>query len=261
MRIFPGTKNRNEGTCGCSQAPKTGRRARSPKPPFCETTLSFPLDTLLNFLLLYLNAVASDINTEINSHGILKISICICVTTLINSPSNSVSVFWCWSEHAEQHKYRTEKLNSERVSNLNLYLYLHLQNLESGSNTPKRKIRAFLECYLVLPLCGLKVCKFGSNPTNRADIGWTSQKIPSFIVKNGHKTPPPKRWGFFMFQCFCFFLIFAFFCHSFSSLPLLLDILMLQMAHPVELEAQICISFSRRNPKGDGRKGTGQKMS
>ena len=27
-----------------------------------------------------------------------------------------------------------------------------------------------------------------------------------------------------MFQCFFFFLIFAFFCHSFSSLPLLLDI-------------------------------------
>ena len=50
------------------------------------------------------------------------------------------------------------------------------------------------------------------------------KKIPSFIAKNVHETPPPKRWGFFMFQCFFFFLIFAFFCLSFSSLPLLLDI-------------------------------------
>ena len=51
------------------------------------------------------------------------------------------------------------------------------------------------------------------------------KKIPSLTVKNGHETPPPKRWGFFTFQCFFFFLIFAFFCHGFSSLPVLLDIL------------------------------------
>ena len=32
-------------------------------------------------------------------------------------------------------------------------------------------------------------------------------------------------WGFFTFQCFVFFLIFAFSCLSFSSFPLLLDFL------------------------------------
>ena len=58
-RMFPGTKNRNEGTFGCSPvpktrtrvhspyspAPKTGTRVHSPKPPFYETTLLFPLET------------------------------------------------------------------------------------------------------------------------------------------------------------------------------------------------------------------------
>ena len=61
----------------------------------------------------------------------------------------------------------------------------------------------------------------GCNLSGWADLGQKSQKIPSYIVKNGHETLP-KRWGFFMFQCFSFFLIFAFFCLSFSSLPLLL---------------------------------------
>ena len=32
-------------------------------------------------------------------------------------------------------------------------------------------------------------------------------------------------WGFFTFQCFVFFLTFAFSCLSFSSFPLLLDFL------------------------------------
>ena len=36
-RMFPGTKNRNEGTCGCSPVPKAGTRAHSPKSPFYET--------------------------------------------------------------------------------------------------------------------------------------------------------------------------------------------------------------------------------
>ena len=58
IQMFPGTKNRNEGTlgcspvpktrnegaCGCSLVPKTGTRAHSPKPPFYETALLFPLD-------------------------------------------------------------------------------------------------------------------------------------------------------------------------------------------------------------------------
>ena len=42
--MFPGTENRNEGTCGCSPAPKTGMRAHSPKPPFYKTALLFPLE-------------------------------------------------------------------------------------------------------------------------------------------------------------------------------------------------------------------------
>ena len=40
--------------------------------------------------------------------------------------------------------------------------------------------------------------------------------------KNKH---PHLVWGFFTFQCFVFFLIFAFYCISFSSFPLLLDFL------------------------------------
>ena len=47
IRMFPGTKNRNEGTCGCSPVPKTGTRAHSPKPPFYEAALLFPLGVVL----------------------------------------------------------------------------------------------------------------------------------------------------------------------------------------------------------------------
>ena len=39
--MFPGTKNRNEGTCRCSPVPRTGTRVHSPKPRFYETAL-FP---------------------------------------------------------------------------------------------------------------------------------------------------------------------------------------------------------------------------
>ena len=51
MRMFPGTKNRNEGTFT-----KTALLQNHPV---------FPLDILLNFPLLYLNAVASDIHTAL----------------------------------------------------------------------------------------------------------------------------------------------------------------------------------------------------
>ena len=39
--MFPGTKNRNEGTCGCSPAPNTGPRTHSPKLPFYPPILAF----------------------------------------------------------------------------------------------------------------------------------------------------------------------------------------------------------------------------
>ena len=45
-----------------------------------------------------------------------------------------------------------------------------------------------------------------------------------FIVKNDPNNPLT-WWGFFMFQCFVFFFIFAFSCLSFSSFPLLFDFL------------------------------------
>ena len=50
-------------------------------------------------------------------------------------------------------------------------------------------------------------------------------KFPKFIVKNDPEKPPRLVWGFFTFQCFAFFLIFAFSCFSSSSFPLLLDFL------------------------------------
>ena len=51
--------------------------------------------------------------------------------------------------------------------------------------------------------------------------------FPSFIVEENKKkhTHTHLVWGFFTFQCFVFFLIFAFSCLSFSSFPLLLDFL------------------------------------
>ena len=55
--------------------------------------------------------------------------------------------------------------------------------------------------------------------------------FPSFIVKLTQKkhthihTHTHLVWGFFVFQCFVIFLIFAFSCLSFSSFPLLLDFL------------------------------------
>ena len=85
---------------------------------------------------------------------------------------------------------------------------------------------------------------YGCNLSGWAGLGQKSQKIPSFIVKNVHETPPPKRWGFFMFQCFFFFLIFAFFCLSFSSLPLLLDIFKPKNGPPNEVLGYYIISLS-----------------
>ena len=59
---------------------------------------------------------------------------------------------------------------------------------------------------------------------------WAKKKIkisiyPQFYSKNGQEKPPHQVWGFFTFQCFVFFLIFAFLCLIFSSFPLLLDFL------------------------------------
>ena len=42
--MFPCAKNRDEGTFRCSPVPKIGTRAHSPKPPFHETALLFPLE-------------------------------------------------------------------------------------------------------------------------------------------------------------------------------------------------------------------------
>ena len=44
--MFPGTKNRNGGTFGCSPVPKTGTRAQ---PPFYEKALLFPLEKGVSF--------------------------------------------------------------------------------------------------------------------------------------------------------------------------------------------------------------------
>ena len=67
------------------------------------------------------------------------------------------------------------------------------------------------------------------------------------------KKKTPKRWGFLMFQCFFFFFffffffIFAFFCLSFSSLPLLLDIFKPKNGPPNEVLGyflNVCLSLS-----------------
>ena len=42
VRMFPGTKNRNEGTFACSPGTKSGTRVNSPKPAFYETALLSP---------------------------------------------------------------------------------------------------------------------------------------------------------------------------------------------------------------------------
>ena len=46
-----------------------------------------------------------------------------------------------------------------------------------------------------------------------------------FYSKNDPENPPHQVWGLFTFQCFVFFLIFAFSCLCFSSFPLHLDFL------------------------------------
>ena len=47
--MFPCTEHWDEGTFGCSPAPRTGTRAHSPKPPFYETALLFRLELLADF--------------------------------------------------------------------------------------------------------------------------------------------------------------------------------------------------------------------
>ena len=66
---------------------------------------------------------------------------------------------------------------------------------------------------------------------NGGDPNWWVhfiQKIhffPSFIVKNGQEKPPQICGGFSCFPVFSSFLFLPFCCLSFSSLPLLFDIL------------------------------------
>ena len=43
--VLADVENQNEGTFRGSPGPKTGMRAHSPKPPFYETALLFPLET------------------------------------------------------------------------------------------------------------------------------------------------------------------------------------------------------------------------
>ena len=50
-RMFPFTKTKDECTFRCSPARRTGKRAHSLKPPFCETALTFPLDLCVSFSL------------------------------------------------------------------------------------------------------------------------------------------------------------------------------------------------------------------
>ena len=66
---------------------------------------------------------------------------------------------------------------------------------------------------------------------------WVNNLKNNFIVKGGHET---FRWGFFMFQCFLSFLMFAFFCLGFPSLPLLVDIFKPSNGPPNEMLG-ICI--------------------
>ena len=79
------------------------------------------------------------------------------------------------------------------------------------------------------------VCNGQWGEHGAAEFGPKTSKRESSIVKNCHETPPDSEGSFFlMFQCFFFFLIVAFFCLSFSSLHLLLDIFKPRMAHPDE---------------------------
>ena len=66
---------------------------------------------------------------------------------------------------------------------------------------------------------------YGHNLNQWAKERSKFQFFPNSIVKNDPEKPPHLVWGFFTFQCFVFFLILAFSCLSFSSFPLLLDIL------------------------------------
>ena len=93
----------------------------------------------------------------------------------------------------------------------------------SASRTPKMWIR--------FQFCSICVCVYkyiyiyGHNLNQWAQKRSNFQNFPSFIVKNDPEKPPHLVWGFFTFQCFLFFLIFAFPCLIFSSFPLLLGFL------------------------------------
>ena len=62
-------------------------------------------------------------------------------------------------------------------------------------------------------------------------------KNPSFIVKNGHETPPPKRWGFSCFNCSSSFLSLPFSAIVSLLFRCSLTFSGLELAHPVVLEA------------------------
>ena len=66
---------------------------------------------------------------------------------------------------------------------------------------------------------------FGHNLNQWANRRSNFQCFPNFIVRNDPEKPPHLVRGFLTFQCFVFFLVFAFSCLSFSSFPLLLDFL------------------------------------
>ena len=94
---------------------------------------------------------------------------------------------------------------------------------------------------------------YGGDPNWWAHFGQKSQFFPSSIVKIGQEKPH-KNVGVFMFPSFFFFLLSAFFCLSFSSLPLLFDILKPKICPPDEVfgymgeTLSLSLSLSRSLP-------------
>ena len=75
------------------------------------------------------------------------------------------------------------------------------------------------------PYIYIYIYMYGHN-LNQSARRWSKfQNFPQFYRKDDPENPPHLVWGFFTFQCFVFFLIFAFSCFSYSSSPLLLDFL------------------------------------
>ena len=91
-------------------------------------------------------------------------------------------------------------------------------NIEKFCPLPLSTLIGDFRIYIYIYICG-------HNLNQWAKIRSTFQNFPSFIAKNDPEKPPHLVWGFFTFQCFVFFIIFAFSCLSFSSFPLLLDFL------------------------------------